>query len=265
MRYLKRFESKVNLYELVEECFIEFLDDETAYFWKDDGFVGGEFSISKWSGDNKIEDIDSAIQISKKQVEFLSDIKVAVNRLSDMTPVLIKWNMDSDLSSFVIKIYQSENLKVGEFWTMVETEGKKQKILLNRNKIMEILKLEKGVELSIWSSGVDETLKILFKNRDQFDLHMYRDFLNRREELPNGFFENEVVEDALIINPELMERWRKLGKNFEKLKIDSDPLVSKIEYISRGQDRKYYGSGGSYTKEEWSISLKLNKKYKFSF
>lgn len=265
MRYLKRFESKVDLYELVEECFIEFLDDGTADIWKDDGFVGGEFSISKWSGDNKIEDIDSAIQISKKQVEFLSDIKVAINRLSDMTPVLIKLDMDSDLSSFVIKIYQSENLKAGEFWTMVETEGKKQKILLNRNKIMEILKLEKGVELSIWSTGVGETLKISFNNRDQFDLHMYRDFLNRREELPNGSFENEVVEDALIINPELMERRRKLGKNFEKLKIDTDPLVSKIEYISRGQDRKYYGSGGSYTKEEWSINLKLNKKYKFSF
>lgn len=265
MRYLKKFESKIDLYGLVEDCFIEFLDDETAYVWKDDGFIGVEFSINKWSGDLEVEDIDAAIELSKKQLEALSDVKVAVNRLSDMMPVLIKWEIDGDLSSFIIKIYQPENIKTGDFWTMVDTGGKKSKILLDRNKIMKILKLEKGVQMSLWSSGLDNTLKITFKGEKQFDLHMYREFLNRREDLPNGSFENEVVEDALIINPELMERRRKLGKNFDKLKIGSEPIVTKIEYISRGQERTYYGSGGKSTKEEWSISLKLNKKYNFSF
>jgi len=85
--------------------------------------------------------------------------------------------------------------------------------------------------------------------------HMYRDYVDRREDLPNGLSNNETVEDALIINPELMERYIKLGNNFSKLKIDGEDLVKKIEYISKG--------ARSYSKEEWSVSLKLNRKFRY--
>ena len=254
MRYLKKFESKSDFYQDVMDNFIEFTDDEIAYSWKDDGFISFEFSL-----DIEPSDIDNDIELTSKKLEILKDIKTSISRLEDKWGNLIVRYKYHDFSSFIIEIFEPNNTSFGDFYI------KRDKlIILDKDKIKDILKIDKNVELSVWSSGSsDRTLKIEFTNESQFMSHMYRDYVDRREDLPNGSFNNETVEDALIINPELMERYIKLGNNFSKLKIDGEDLVKKIEYISKGQSKSYYGTRGSYSKEEWSLSLILNKKFRY--
>jgi len=255
MKYLKRFESKSeDFFEEVSDVFIEFIDNNIIDIWKDDGFIGMEFYPNI-----EITEIESAIKYTSEVLEIFKDIKVAISRLKEkFGDLIIKYNMDNDLSGFMISIYEpSSNNQSGDFYTISDN-----RVFLNTEELKNILKIDKGVNIGIWSDGSEQFLKIVFGNKQDFMNHMYRDYVDRRDELPSSF-DNESVEDALIINPELMKRYWKLGNNFSKLKISGVNIIDKIEYISKGEEKTYYGTGGKQTREEYSVSLILNKKFKY--
>lgn len=255
MKYLKRFESKSeDFFDEVSDAFIEFIDNDIATIWQEDGFIGIEFYTNV-----EITEIESAIKSTSEVLEILKDIKVAIFRLKEkFGDFIVKYDMDNDLSGFMMNIYEPTNdNQKGDFYIISDN-----RVFLNIEVLKDILKIDKGVNIGIWSDGSKEFLKIVFRNKQDFMNHMYRDYVDRRDELPSSF-DNESVEDALIINPELMERYQKLGNNFSKLKISGVNIIDKIERISKGEEKTYYGSGGKQTREEYSVSLILNKKFKY--
>lgn len=241
----------------VKYCFVEFIDEESIdIYYEDDNLVKLDLII-----ESPVEgsvDLDSLSNIYKKNHEMIEDVKVALLRLKEQYP-----DIDEEI------IFESDTMSITFYQEKPQTGLFYKKrgdnfIKVDDDKVKDILKLDKDVKLSIWSSGISYTLRIDFPNETSFMKHMYRDYLNRRDELPSSF-NNEGVEDALIINPELMERYQKLGNNFDKLKIEGEPFITKIERVDgSGNQQRYYQNGAEISKQVWYVSLKLNKKFEFS-
>lgn len=263
----KLFENNNDILNSVKDCFVEFIDEESIDIYYDyDNVLKLDLTI-KSPVEGSI-DLDSLSNVYKKNHEMIEDVKVALLRLKEQYP-----DIDEEII-FEGAWVEFENAMVGTL-TITFYQEKPQTglfykkrgdnfIKVDDDKVRDILKLDKDVKLSIWSSGSSDTLKIDFPNETSFMKHMYRDYLTRRDELPSSF-NNEGVEDALIINPELMERYQKLGNNFDKLKIEGEPFVTKIERVDgSGNQQRYYQNGVEMSKQAWYVSLKLNKKFEFS-
>lgn len=261
MKYLtayKLFENNNDILNSVKDCFVEFIDEESIDIYYDDYDNVVKLDLTIESPVEGSVDLDSVSNFYKKNHEMIEDVKVALLRLKEQYPDIDE-EIIFQLDTMTITFYQ-EKPQTGLFYKKREDNF----IKVDSDKVKDILKLDGDVKLSIWSSGSDDELKIDFPNKNSFMKHMYRDYLTRRDELPSSF-NNEGVEDALIINPELMERYQKLGNNFDKLKIEGEPFVTKIERVDgSGNQQRYYQNGVEMSKQAWYVSLKLNKKFEFS-
>lgn len=264
MKHLKSYKifenNEDNLLQIIQDCFAEFVDNNSVdiYYDEYENVVKLELPIqSPPTGRVSLESVSNSY---KKSHDIIEDVKVALLRLKEEYPGLsedVQFDTDGENHCIFIS-FHTEAAQTGEFY-----RKRGDRIEIEKDKLKSILKLDKDVKISIWSSGDSDTLRFDFPNKQSFLNHMYRDYVDRRNELPSSF-DNEQVEDAFIINPELMERYQKLGNGFDKLKIEGEPLVTKIQRVDgSGNMQNYYSNGIEQSRQAWYVSVKLNKKFNY--
>lgn len=245
---------------VIRDCFIEIIDLDIIDIWEDENKVGMEIVLPEMKKD-RISDFNNIVQHEKRRVSILEDVEVAILRIKDEVPQL-SMNIYPEEGGLQIYFFETKP-EEGQFYT------KRERIVtLSPVAIRDILVLDKDVKIGVWrgSSG-QQTLKIEFRNKRHFEEHMYREFVDRRDNMPGARtgFENEGVSDALIISPEYMERYRKLGNNFDKLKIDGENIVKKIVAVEySGSQETIYINGVQTTRPVWYVSLLLDNKWKYT-
>jgi hypothetical protein len=263
MKHLKLYKifenNEDDLIQIIKDCFAEFIDDNMADVYYDDYENVIKLELTIETPPTGRVDLDSLSKSYQLTHDVIEDVKVALIRLKEEYPGLsedVQFSTNDEYHCISISFHK-ESAKIGEFY-----RKRGDRIEIEKDKLKSILKLDKDVKISIWSSG---TLRFDFPNKQSFLKHMYRDYVDRRDELPT-YFENEQVEDALIINPELMERYQKLGDGFDKIKIEGEPLVTKIERVDgNGNKQRYYQNGVEQSIQVWYVSFILNKKFKYEF
>jgi hypothetical protein len=262
LKLYKIFENNDNLLQIVQDCFAEFVDNNLVdiYYDEYENLVKLELPIQDPpTGRVSLDSISKSYQVAH---DIIEDVKVSLLRLKEEYPGLsedVQFDIDGENHCIFISFHK-EAAQIGEFY-----RKRGDRIEINKDKLKSILKLDKNVKISIWSSGDSDILRFDFPSKESFMKHMYHDYLDRRDELPSSF-DNTPVEDALIVNPELMERYQRLGNNFSKLTIDGDPLVTNIQKVDgSGNMQSYYQNGVQQSRQAWYVSVKLNKKFNYEF
>ena len=256
MKYLTKYkiyesEKSDKLFSIAYDCFADLIDDDYVYITNLEEDISIIVYIDRF---NVVAgNFNEMIEIQKNKLDFFEDIKVSFLRLKSEYPEM-SYHLLEVSEEIIEFLVSAENEEEGSFYRKVGN-----KIILNRKEINKILKLDNNVKLDIWQ-GNPNILEIEFTDKEHFNKHMYREFTDNREAMndPNttaGLFSNKNVKDALIINPEIGDK--KIGDNFDKLKIDNIPFITGISSISikSGTGRRsYYGS----VKEETNVKLIIN-------
>jgi hypothetical protein len=237
MKYLKKFNEskKTNFYSDIEDSFIDFIDREDAYIEVEDGKIMISFYMEE---DPNKPDVSKLKNFYQKNLSIINEIEMGFKRLRDLYP---NFYYESYYYGTELMFEIFENVQEGDFY---KKSG--DLIILDYDKIREILKLDQDVKVLV-SSGEFE---IKFKNQDHFIKNMYR-----------GNFPNT---DNLLIHD---YNWDMMKPNsdFDKLVIDGKKLITgRISNINIGSSVKYYGVSGSSSRQEWSVSLEVNKDLKIN-
>jgi hypothetical protein len=232
MKYLKKFnESKESdFYNDIEDCFIDFFDNDDAYLTRYGNNIILSFHAEQEPDDPKLSDLKV---VYEKNLSIINDIENGFKRLKEFYPNFYYVFKFSDELYF--ELY--ENVEQGDFY---KKSG--DLIILDFDKIREILKLDKGVKISCNSSY--NYLSIRFKDQEHYIKNVYR-----------GNFPN--TNDMLIfdINHHNLDSMR-LSSEFNDLVIDGKKLIYRIEDVKIGNSVR--------SKYSFEIVLTLNKDLKIA-
>ena len=237
MKYLKKFnESKESdFYNDIQDCFIDFIDRDDAYLEKEVDYIILSFSMEEQPENTNVGSLKKFYQ---KNLSIINEIEIGFKRLKDIYP---DFHYESGFyeNELHFEIYKS--VEEGDFYKRTG-----DLIILDYNKIKEILKLDKEVIIYYSTSGTKDYLTIDFKNKDHFIKNMYR-----------GNFPN--TNDMLIFdfnhhNLDIM----RLSSDFDKLVIDDKKLITRINSVKKGEEVKFYGVSGRGSETRWSVYLLLN-------
>jgi hypothetical protein len=224
MKYLKKFnESKYSdFYNDIQDCFIDFIDRDSAYLENENDHIILSFFIEEMPKSPNIS-VSNLKKFYQENLSIISEVEVGFKRLRDIYP---NFHYESKFygSELYFEIY--ENIEEGDFYKRTG-----DLIILDYDKIKDILKLDKEVKFSHSSDGSFDYLSINFETLNHYMKNVYR-----------GNFPN--TNDMLIfdINHHNLDMMR-LSSDFDKLVIDGKKLLDRIRYVKIGRE----------------ISLRLNK------
>jgi hypothetical protein len=239
MRYLKKFnESKESeFYSDIEDSFIDFIDREDAYIEVEEDKIILSFLMEENPDKADVSELKNFYQ---KNLSVINEIEMGFKRLKDLYPNFYyeSYFYDNELQFEIF-----ENVQEGDFY---KKSG--DLIILDYDKIREILNLDQDVKIIV--SG---DFEIKFKSQDHFIKNMYRG------NFPNT--DNLLIHDYNHYNSDMM----KPNSDFDKLVIDGKKLITgRINNINIGGNVKYYGVSGSSSRQEWSVTLNINKDLKIN-
>lgn len=247
MKYLKRFNESVQILnedfiQHVRDCFIEFSDKDDLYLDIDDkGFISLVFYLGEELKSPNVSELKSFYE---DRLSVIKEIEVGFKRVKDDYPDFYYTSYNIKNSSLIFNVYPE--VKIGDFF---RKSG--DLIILDYDKVKEILKLDKDVLVSK-PDNVDYLL-IDFKNQDHFIKNMYRGNFPDTDDM--------LVSDFNHHNLDMM----RLSSDFDKLIIEGEKLITRIESIMVGESEsvKYYGGRSigvlNANKQKWSITLMINK------
>lgn len=228
MKYLKKFnESKESdFYNDIQDCFIDFIDRDDVYIKNNDDHIILSFFMKEKPEDQNVSNLKKFYQ---ENLSIINEIEIGFKRLKDIYP---NFHYETNFygSELYFEIY--ENVEEGDFY---KRSG--DLIILDYDKIRDILKLDKEVKISLSSDGsydytVNRTIRnliIKFKDQDHYIKNVYRgNFPNT-----NDMLIFEITHHAPTFSD--LDRM-KLSDEFDKLVIDGKKLIHRIESVQIGRE-----------------------------
>ena len=238
MKYLKKFnESKESVfYDDIQDCFIDFIDRDDAYLEKEVDYIILSFFMKEKPEDQNVGNLKKFYQ---KNLSIINEIEIGFRRLKDIYP---NFYYKSEIWDSELYFELFENVEEGDFY---KKSG--DLIILDYNKIRDILKLDKEVTFS-----TEDYLYIDFKNRDHYIKNVYRGNFPNTNDMLIEHIENYNIDKM------------KLASEFDKLVIDDKRLINSISDVKKGEVVRYYNERGGSSETKWEIALVLNKDLKIT-
>lgn len=235
---LKLFENfnEDDLETAIRECFGDMIDDEKIEIEVTEEEIMVWLDIETNYETTSIQDF---LSTKEKEMSLLKEIKISLDRIPKNFDVEFDVDCEFDVSRDKYQLllrFTPGKSKEGSFYKIT-----RYGIKFDYNKLKEILKLPKQVDISLWSGG-----RLSFKFKNEEELNSYK---------------NKLIED------------------FKKLRIEEKPLIGEISwsYSTRTGDemapykiytnykQTYHSGSGQRTETINSVDFGLNSELEYTW